>query len=71
MTLEEKMMYMREELKEEGRKIGFKEGRIEGRKIGFKEGRIEGRKIGKEQVIKKLVEEGIISKEQAKEYMKD
>lgn len=55
MTLEEKMMYMREELKEEGRKIGLK----------------EGIKIGKEQVIKKLVEEGIISKEEAKEYMKD
>ena len=51
MTLEEKMMYMREEFKEEGRK--------------------EGRKEGKEQVLKKLVKEGIISKEQAKEFMRD
>ena len=55
MTLEEKMMYMREELKEEGRKIGLK----------------EGRKIGKEQMLKKLVKEGSISKEKDKEYMKD
>ena len=67
--------YLRKESLEEGIKQGREEGRKEGREEGRKEGREEGRKegiaLGGFEILAGLVEDGIISMEQAKERIKE
>ena len=52
---------------EEGRRTGLEEGRLEGRLEGRKEGRREERKV----VLRMLVEQGLISEEQAAKVLEE
>ena len=67
--------YLRKESLEEGikqgREEGRKEGREEGRKEGRKEGREEGIALGSFEILAGLVEDGIISMDQAKKRVKE
>ena len=62
MTFEEMLEDRYEEGLQEGRQEGLKEGLLEGRQEGLKEGLLEGRRI----VVEKLLESGIIDKDQVK-----
>ena len=70
-SLEEGIKQGREEGRKEGREEGRKEGREEGRKEGRKEGREEGIALGSFEILAGLVEDGIISMDQAKKRVKE
>ncbi len=61
----------REYLRKESLEEGIKQGREEGRKEGREEGRKEGIALGGFEILAGLVEDGIISMEQAKERIKE
>ncbi|MCI9251891.1 MAG: transposase, partial [Lachnospiraceae bacterium] len=63
--------YLRKESLEEGIKQGREEGRKEGREEGRKEGREEGIALGSFEILAGLVEDGIISMDQAKKRVKE